>query len=986
MSSYSLEQYDEDHARGEELWRGGRFAEALEDLSGTLARRLAALSAETSDPPALLQGDLELIERVADAAIITGRGEAADHLLLSYVGLARACGNPLAADYGTLKRIQLALEREQCSEAYALLREMGASVGDVEAIEFTPSGLRAWEAGRDWPITGALGRAFMLALIYFVMGRLLASFGQYKQALAALRRGLWHTRDGDHGLAAQARLRLKLAIGAAQLEAGELGAARGALDELQRESDAQQQPAFQTRLLEMSAKLHLLAGDFGAALKELVKARDLCHERGLIVGELWAGLNLSHLFIQLNHTNAARGMLTSIRELGDALGEKDVSAEALALLGLADERTRSASGGVAAVPSLFSIRRQPTRPVARDLSRDDDDDDPARTETGSYLALFELRVGELYRQLSRRDFTEAAAQLSDLKAVFSRSDSALVDLRLHMLGALIEYCRGRVEQAEACLRELRPAFREFNLTPELWQLQRVLGWCWARLKRQREEQHALADDTQRLLTLMADSLPAPHRAFFLLDKWTADEEYIAAQIDHLCHLRDGLRGGSWFRKPRRAWTMMQHLNTLLQHIDRYKDALVESTLEGREAKMKDAEGAGVPLWRRLLFHPPRRATVSFLVMPNRVLTTSAGWLFLKFDVRDTPRLAVREIVQGWHLLVRGEGAGRNLKLPDDFKTSGAAPAGLDTEGARRELVARLSDALGLPSLLRGLPRRIKALTIIPDDALHGFPFAAASYEDKHLIESYALAVSFKSDGAARAARAREQRPALLVGVSRGAGKLILPATEEELEVRPLPYAKEEVKRIREWFEGRGIRASALTNDDATKAAVVEGLAAADYVHIACHGFFAHERPDSSGLILAPTPGRVEVLSLRELAGLRLAGLRHISLSSCSSADNFIMPGRWIVSLPETLWRAGAQSILGCMWEIDDRFTASFMARFYWRLERHPRDEALKLTQLDCLRPACEDDGPRLETDGVNAADPINWAGYNLYGDHRRLRV
>lgn len=77
-----------------------------------------------------------------------------------------------------------------------------------------------------------------------------------------------------------------------------------------------------------------------------------------------------------------------------------------------------------------------------------------------------------------------------------------------------------------------------------------------------------------------------------------------------------------------------------------------------------------------------------------------------------------------------------------------------------------------------------------------------------------------------------------------------------------------------------------------------------------------------------------------------------------------------------------------MWEINDRFTASFMARFYWHLERHPREEALRRTQADCLRRVNgdADSGPRLDTESLDTADPVNWAGYSLYGDHRRLRL
>lgn len=988
VTSYSLRQYDEDFARGEKLWRGGQFAAALEGFAGTFYRRLSALAAGKAEPPEPFAGDLFVIERVADAAASVGREQAADDMLAAYAGLARAHGNLLASDYGTLKRAHLALERGLSSDAERLLREMSPSIGDIEAVKFTPAGLDEWEAGRSWRNEGVAGRAAMFSLVYFVMGRLLAEVGQYREALVALRRGLHHARADAEDLRAQIRPRIKLALAAALLEAGDLSSSASALEELRGGLGREPYPVLHTRLLEISARLHMLRGELGAALEDLERARDLCIQSRLHRGELLSSLNLARLLIHLNQTNAARGLLTRVREAANASGEADVSADVSTLLGLADERGRSASGGVSEAPSLFNVRREVRRDGEGDEGRGDDHT-PGRSDTGGYLARFELRTLDVYRLLGRRRFDAADALLSGLEKSFGLSDSALVRLRLRVLRAFVSYYLGRLARAEGDLGELLPALRERGLTPELWQAHRVLGWCWARLGRPREKQHALADETQRLLTQIADSLPASHRAFYLLDKWTADEDYIAAQIDHISHLRELMRGGPRLRRPARAWALMKRVNELLQHIDRYKDALAEGALEGREPKLTTGAGAdGVPLWRRLLLHPLRRATVSFLVMPDRVLVASAGWLFLNFEVMHTPRLAVRDEVQNWYLLVGVGGVSRNFKLPDNFKAPGAPGKTLDP-AAGRELVARLSEALGLTSLLRALPRRVKALTVIPDDALHGFPFAAASYDGKHLIESYALTFDFKTDGRAPAPDAEgHSRPALLVGVSGGAERFVLPATGEELAIRPLPYALKEVKQLGRWFEGRGVQARELTGDAATKDAVLEGLAASRYVHVACHGFFAHERPDSSGLILIPEPGRAEVLSLRELAGLRLEGLRHISLSSCSSADNFVLPGRWIISLPETLCRAGAQSVLGCMWEINDQFTASFMARFYWHLERHTREEALRRTQADCLRRAVkgEDGGPRLDGGGVDVTDPVNWAAYNLYGDHGRLRL
>ena len=109
--------------------------------------------------------------------------------------------------------------------------------------------------------------------------------------------------------------------------------------------------------------------------------------------------------------------------------------------------------------------------------------------------------------------------------------------------------------------------------------------------------------------------------------------------------------------------------------------------------------------------------------------------------------------------------------------------------------------------------------------------------------------------------------------------------------------------------------------------------------------------------------------------MNLTNLRHATLCSCWSADHFILPGRWIISLPETLWRSGTQSILGCLWKVNDKIAVSFMTRFYNYLDEFPRDEALHQTQLDCLN-------NRLPNCGIEYTDnPFLWAGFNLYGDY-----
>jgi CHAT domain-containing protein len=199
-------------------------------------------------------------------------------------------------------------------------------------------------------------------------------------------------------------------------------------------------------------------------------------------------------------------------------------------------------------------------------------------------------------------------------------------------------------------------------------------------------------------------------------------------------------------------------------------------------------------------------------------------------------------------------------------------------------------------------------------------------------------------------------------------------------IRALPGVDEEIEKLKQWLAQYSAKlpVKTLCNAEANKQAVVEQLPQAQLLHVSCHGIFEPNRPDASGLVLIPHPSRVEILSLRDLLSLDLSQVHHATLSSCWAADHFVLPGRWVISLPETLWRGGVHSILGNLWEVDDSISIAFMARFYQNLETMSRAEALRQAQLDCLN-------NRLSgCSTLDTSNPFYWAGHTLYGDEGRL--
>jgi CHAT domain-containing protein len=118
---------------------------------------------------------------------------------------------------------------------------------------------------------------------------------------------------------------------------------------------------------------------------------------------------------------------------------------------------------------------------------------------------------------------------------------------------------------------------------------------------------------------------------------------------------------------------------------------------------------------------------------------------------------------------------------------------------------------------------------------------------------------------------------------------------------------------------------------------------------------------------------MEILNLPQLSKLHLKQLRHATLISCWGADNFILPGRWILSLPQVLWRAGAGTILASLWEVEEDVAERFVKLFYENLRAHSPDVALSRSQAG------------MRNSGGKYRDVRQWAGFQIYGDPQPLR-
>ncbi len=976
ISGTSIDDIDGDFRRAEEARRSGNFKVAFNGYLAILTRRIRVVR-ELSN---LTAADMVVLERAAELAVLFGYDQAADDLLAGMASLLESAQNFFGADYATVKRIHLALSFGRLTDARQLLRGMSSRIGDIEELSLTDTELDSWETHCYWSGAIAEDRAVMFSRLYLIFGWLLASLGQYQAAHLMLRRGLRFTGLSAPKLAQRAALHLKLTIVMVLLESGDLSAARARLEELEPTLNKKRQPGFYVRALELDAKLRMLSGDFGGALTKYLDVLQYCEQGEFERSALVAKLNLADALTFLNNVSVAQQLVLSVKAQAADLGDDYVIARATRQLAISEERSSSFVGTTAVAPADFTLKTSPGASVAAETF-------PEIPQSENYLSLFEDRTLDFYWQLGQLNLPLAAMIVDHLLDAFGKSDSKIIQLRLKVIEGTLAYYIGDLERAERLLGEGLPALADMDLKPELLQAQRILGWCWIRLGRPKSWYRQLAEKNKQLLTSMTESLPAAYQSVYLLNKWTTEEEFIAGEISQLVELKKKMNESARVKQPLRRWSLVKRIFRLLEYIERYRDSLTTDAPVDRESAGKRAS-----FWKLLWNHPGDRAIISFLVLPDRVLLIFyTGWMRLDFEIAEISRIQIRESVKQWHVLVNRSAPARNVTavpkedlLGVEFLDSLVTgernlkplqPANEANPSSEAALIAeKLAQRLRLTSIIKLLPQGVRALTIIPHDSLVGFPFAAIRYEGLYLVERFGLNVDVGFFSQENRARVDTGPKALFVGVQKGGANF-----------RALPGVLPEIHELEQWCQNHKLPYQTLLNEAATKSDIVTHLRNSTLLHMACHGIFRADQPDASGLVLVSKDGQVDVLSVRELSALNLTQLRHVSLSACSSADNFIVPGRWIIGLPETFRRGGAESVLGCLWSINDQFAKSFAARFYEYLNIHSRDQALRLAQLDCIKKEHPDGTPLEKVGDIDTTHPFHWATYILCGNHRRLR-
>ena len=263
---------------------------------------------------------------------------------------------------------------------------------------------------------------------------------------------------------------------------------------------------------------------------------------------------------------------------------------------------------------------------------------------------------------------------------------------------------------------------------------------------------------------------------------------------------------------------------------------------------------------------------------------------------------------------------------------------------RRRQTRELAEVL-YKRLLRPMLSSIagRDLLIVPHGSLHYVPFAALHDGERYLVQGRALRylpsamllglLPHQGTAGAKVAGAPVQRLLILGNPDLGKAELDLPASQEEAQALQGLFATNSELFIRK---------------AATESLIKERAFDFSHIHVASHGEFSADAPLDSRLRLAADAKNDGVLSVSEIYGLRL-NAQVVMLSACETGLGRVSSGDDVVGLTRGFLYAGAQNVVGSLWEVDDDATSALSQAMYDGLKKGlPVAKALALAQEQLL--------------------------------------
>ena len=239
----------------------------------------------------------------------------------------------------------------------------------------------------------------------------------------------------------------------------------------------------------------------------------------------------------------------------------------------------------------------------------------------------------------------------------------------------------------------------------------------------------------------------------------------------------------------------------------------------------------------------------------------------------------------------------------------------------------------------------RTLVVVPHGPVHAVPFAALFDGERYLLERSALASAPSASVYALCKGQVERPPGQMMAFG-------VPAED-------IPAVEKEVEDITKLFDA----ARSFVGAEASLSTFYDSAPQADVLHIATHGVHRPDNPMFSGLRLFDG-----WLAARDLYSVQLSASL-VVLPACESVLASNTEGDELFGIARGFLYAGAPSLIGSLWPVQDEQTAQLMVAFYGALRRGlGTAAALREAQLS-LR--------------AEHPNPYHWAAFSVIGDPER---
>jgi len=912
----------------------GNLLQAIHGYKALLLYRLKLMNSDSSQR--FNSHDAIVIERLGDLSWLFGWAEISNQLFESLQKISSQVNNHYFTFYIILKRVSLKIDLGNLESAFVLLQELFPYIGGIEEVSF--NNLDQWNAQINIPVHNKLQENLLRVRLYYLFGSILIRLGQYQESIASYKYASKIAKTDSHPMIVSLEIPINLNMGRAYLEFGDLKNTKEILDLT---SNYHTNLVNRVNYLELHSKYHMMMGNFGGAKRSLEEIVEICRRKQLAKAHINALCNLSNNCIFLNQVTVAENLLEKAKEIATQIDENSNLGKINILSKLAQQRASPILPEVSIVSSFttkskYSTPTQPTLPHDKLYNLSD------FTQTDYFLSYFEDKALVFRYLLGNTDFEYAKTYLGELKMIFQSTDSKLIKNRLDLLQLLLAYYKDSDKVNYEYVESIKNYFIEQNLIPELWGLQRFQSWIEKDLN---QVQH-LKQHNQILLNQLAQSLESSEQSIYLLNKWTGEEEYLSSQMNELLRLDQLSKQKKMLYRPFQKIRFLKELDKLLFELNSYKHSLTSKVFKDNRSKFDFYKNR--TNWLKRLFKSDReKMEIHFLILPDRALVVYSGFLFLKYDFLSISRIEIRKRVKIINEGITKISNSRGIDWKKKFDVKAL------TVKVQKEIDAIASN-FNLLNNVNKFPNRITKIAFYLDDALNGIPFAFVKNGQKLLLESFAMSINTSRP---KVTTKRKINIALLIGLS-----------YRNTKYKYLSGVSKEIELIKETLQQDGILIKKIEEEDASKQNILALSQTTDLLHIACHGIFSAQTPDESGLILS----NGDRLNLRDIwLSTHFSNIQHVTLSSCWAADNFILPNRWILSLPETFIRCGVKSVLACFWEVSDEVAVVFMKKFYEYMIHCSPEVALQKVQLLALN-------NELKLSGMDTRNPFYWAGFNIF--------